>query len=210
MATQGKRKRFRSHLILAAVATLSVSRLSADEPRGAGIFVEDPQTKAETRIEATLMAGYEAQGVAASIFTAGLAKPKVVWNFGGAHAETRLPVQPVFRFRFDPKANASAQDPAEIMAMMMGGGPPLPATARNPDDFTLLVLDVGAESRELTTSTSKTGATKPKNASVAVVVEKVAPNDFRVRTKLPLTAGEYGFLYRGSDGQGKIWAFGVD
>lgn len=198
------------YLIVIAVAALSVERLSAAEPGAAGIFVEDPQTKTETKLEATLMAGYEAQGVAASIFTAGLAKPKVVWSFGGAHAEPRLAAQPVFRFRFDPKANTPPQDPAAMMAMMMGGGPALPPSAKSPDEFVLLVLDVGADARELTTSTSKTGAAKPLNASVVVVVEKVAPNDFRIRTKQPLAAGEYGFLYRGSDGQGKIWAFGVD
>lgn len=201
--------RFLLYLMVIAGASLSVGRLSADEPRAAGIFVEDPQTKTEMKLEATLMAGYEAQGVAASIFTGGLAKPKVVWSFAGAHAEARLPAQPVFRFRFDPQANTRAQDPAAMMAMMMGGGPALPPSAKRPDEFVLLVLDVGSEAREVTTSTSK-GLSKPVNASVAVVVEKVAPNDFRIRTKQPLAAGEYGFLYKGADGQGKIWAFGVD
>jgi hypothetical protein len=197
-------------LFLIAVATSSVARLSADEAGTAGIFVEDPQTKAETKLEATMMANYDVNGVAASVFTAGLAKPKVVWEFGGARAEPRLPAQPAFRFRFDPKANPSPNDPAALMAMVMGGGPSMPPNAKSPEDFILLVLDVRAEARELTTSTSKSGQNKPKNAAVPVVVEKVAPNDFRIRTQQALAAGEYGFFYRHSDGQGRIWAFGVD
>jgi hypothetical protein len=200
-------------LTLTAVAVLAPGRLPAEDAASAGIFVEDAEGKAETKIESTMMADYAAQGVAASVFTGGLAKPKVVWRFGGARAEQRLPAQPVFRFRFDPKGGMNAmnsQDPAAIMAMVMGGGMALPPSAKGPEDFLLLVLEVREEAREITTSTSRSGANNPKNATVALAVEKVAPSDFRLRPKQALAAGEYGFFYKGSDGQGKIWAFGVD
>ena len=213
MTSNWNRKRRWPRLVLTAMATLSAGRLAAADPSSdsasAGVFVEDPQTNVETQLEATLMADYGTQGVAASMLTAGLAKPRFVWSFDGPRAAQRLPTQPVFRFRFDPKSNTPPQDPAGMMAMMMGGGPPMPPGAKRAEDFVLLVLDVKADARELTT-TSKAGVSKPKNAAVALVVEKVASNDFRIRTKQPLAVGEYGFFYSGPGGEGRIWAFGVD
>jgi hypothetical protein len=199
----------RHSTLLIALATLSaVQSAAAESP--AGIFVEDPQANAETKLEVTLTMDYEAQGIAKSVFTGGLAKPKLVWTYSGARAEPRLAAQPAFRFRFDAKPAANPQDPAAMMAMMLGGGPPLPAGAKSPADFMLLLLEVDGEARQVITTTSRTGASNPKNPSVALDVEKVASHDFRVRARQPLAAGEYAFFYKGSDGQGRIWAFGVD
>jgi hypothetical protein len=197
-------------LIVTAIAALFVTRLAADEAATAGIFVEDPQTQAETKLEATMTMDYQAEGIAKSVFTGGLAKPKLIWTYGGGRADQRLPAQPLFRFRFDAKASRNAQDPAAMMAMMMGGGPALPAGAKTPTDFLLLALEVDADTRRVVTKTARNGAANPQNATVELAVEKVAADDFRVRVKQPLAAGEYGFYYRGPDGQGRIWAFGVD
>lgn len=117
------------YLIVIAVAALSVERLSAAEPGAAGIFVEDPQTKTETKLEATLMAVRGPGGRRVDLHR-GVGETEGGLEFGGAHAEPRLAAQPVFRFRFDPKANTPPQDPAAMMAMMMGGGPALPPSAR--------------------------------------------------------------------------------
>jgi hypothetical protein len=50
---------------------------------------------------------------------------------------------------------------------------------------------------------------RPSKDAVDVTVEKVGPELFRVKTKSPLTAGEYAFVLN-QPGIGMVWDFGVD
>jgi hypothetical protein len=192
---------------LAAAAALWAGRLWAGE---AGIYVEAPEGKTETKLEATTTSGQESKGVAKTMLTGGLAKPKMVLAFDGARADLRLGAQPAFRFRFDPQQGKNSQDPAAMMAMMMGGGPDMPMGAKRPEDFDLVVLEVRPDSRAITAAMLNSGETKPKNATVAFAVEKLGANDFRVRPKQALAAGEYGFYCHAAGAGGRIWSFGVD
>lgn len=228
----------RSHLPKLALLALSAAMLPPLVPRPAGARAMPPAEEAArasppepglylvsaegdapgglVRLRQRMPDDYHQSGTIGMTLTRGLAPARMHVVLAGARAEVRTPAaRPEFCFRFGENAGKApaSDDMTAVMAAMQGffGDAP-PWNATRPEDFQLVRLSVEGETRKAETGSvgGLKGASGKSRDAVGFDVEKAGPHEFRVRTKQPLTPGEYGFYFSGQGPGARIWDFGVD
>lgn len=205
------RRRMGEVLVLASLGLAQTGPAARADERAPGIYagkVGEAESKAE-RIDPG-RAETQVKGVAKTMLTGGLLKPKLAQAIGGAQATLRLSPDAVFYFQFDPRSDAPMGQPADLasaMEMMGRMNQGMPLGAKKPDEFSLVRLEVKTEERVLVMAMGG----KVKNA-VSCAVERTSPFSYRIVPAKPLLAGEYAFVHRvqGGGGDGMVWEFGVD
>jgi len=135
-----------------------------------------------------------------SMFTAGLAKMHMIVEMAGAHSPVQLP---------DPNSPFYVYvQPSNLFNMMQ-------PTSVN--DYTLVLLDVKGENRELSVMASGAGGSQmgpdPQH-TVSFANTKIADGIYKVTPRAALAPGEYCFA-SSVNGQplymsgGRVWDFGI-
>ncbi len=169
----------------------------------AGIYVYDEKAADHkmTMLEPTLYDQEKVQGLAATIFTMGIAasRIKVLSAIRNAHSNVRV-TDPgaVFYFYFE-RLSAGLSDTSG----WFGG-------TSTPNEYSLLRLNVKKDSREVITSNGLSGGTDRK-ANVVFTYTKLQPGVYKVTPSEPLQKGEYAFvLPSGTAGARHVFDFGVN
>jgi len=151
-----------------------------------------------TVLERASYQGAKSDGVFTSAMTHGIFKAKTKESINGAHASIKVTqASPVFYFYFDDKQ-------AGLGKTYFGVG-----NLSNPNQFTLLKLDVNKNSRESTVGRfSMWGSSSGTDAKAAIPIksERIRPGLYKVQV-LDLKSGEYCFV--ASSNMGVQSAFGV-
>lgn len=195
--------RVRTKLVLAIAvpvlaAALGVS-VMADETaaRKSGIYIQAGSTS-PTRLAATMTTDQKQSGIAATMLSGGLFKPKVMFKFGGEHGSFETAErQPTFEFVFSKEGRVVT--PSMDFEKMADQQNTL-AMGDSPKDYRLARLEEKDGDRILTSE---------KRANVAFEFTKLGPKDFTVTLKQPLEPGEYGFVESTSGGGGRLWGFTI-
>jgi len=194
------------NVVAAIVQKAATAPPDPDDPAAAhdaGIYVynEKATDHKMTMLEPTLYDQEKVQGVAATIFTMGLAvgKIKTISSVRNAHANVRVTdPNAVFYFYFE-RLNAGLSDASGLF-----GG------TSTPNEYSLLRLNVKQDSREVVTSSGFSGGTDRK-ANVPFTYTKLQSGIYKVTPNAPLKPGEYAFvLPAGTVGASHVFDFGVN
>ena len=161
------------------------------------------------RIDPTTSNQSKTGGLLGYAFTGGIASLSIKAVIPNTSARARTSrLRPTFYFYFDEATRGLSQT----------GGPSLwlsgPATAiTSPNEFTLIRFDVKKDRRETRVGSMNLAGAKSgvmDKDRIAFDYEQVTPGVFKVTPAADLAAGEYGFLYSVSAGNGPgMWGNGT-
>jgi len=153
------------------------------------------------QLEPSVSKQQKSGGFLQSAVTYGIAKIKFKAALNGRNAALQVnDRRPVFYFYFEVK-NAGLSTSSYY--------------ATNPNEFSLVKLDVKSNTREVTVSQANAFGAQSgtmDKAACAFTYEKIAPGVFKVTPQEDLTDGEYGFYNAagvGPSGGAKIFDFGI-
>jgi hypothetical protein len=193
-------------VVSAIVQKVAAAPADSDDPASAheaGIYVYDEKAADHkmTMLEPTLYDQEKVQGLAATMFTMGIAmsKIKTVSAVRNAHSNVRVTdPNAVFYFYFERLAAGLSE------ASGWFGG------TSTPNEYSLLRLNVKPDSREVVTSSGLSGGTDRK-ANVPFTYTKLQSGIYKVTPSAPLQKGEYAFvLPTGTVGASHVFDFGVN
>jgi len=190
-------------VLLIAIPVLAADlggRLLAEETavKKSGIYIQ-AGSASPTRLTVTMTTDQKQSGVAATMLTGGLIKPKVSFTFGGEHGSVETADrQPTFEFLFSKEGRVLT--PTMDFEKMADQQNSL-SMGDSPKDYRLARLEEKDGDRILTSE---------KSASIPFTFTKNGPKDFSVTLKQPLEPGEYGFVESNSaGGGGRLWGFTI-
>lgn len=180
-----------------AMGTVTMGAQDGKADRRNGIYLEKASADAAQLIPH--VGEMKAEGVGQAMATFGLKKPHMVTRLRDDRADVRTSATPSFLFVFgvQPSPADVMANPALAQTAMNG----MPMNARNPKDFSLLLLAPNDGDRIYDSG---------KSHQVKLVVETLGPHAFRVHPASALESGEYGFSVLQNGTAGQIWDFGVD
>ena len=192
-------KSFVSAAVVAALAwSGSPSAEQSPAPAGTlgrGIYLEGAE--APDQLQATMTMESRTSGTMKAVFGG---RPSIVLILSGTAGARRIATtEPSFRLVLTGSGMPKL-DMANLESMAMNMNAPSPM-AKQPKDFGIARLTVVDDSRELDL----------KKGRVALTVEKIEKDVYRLKPAKPLEPGEYTIFFEvGGTATGQLWDFGID
>lgn len=190
---------------VAAAMSMDAADPAVPHPPGVYLLV-DGTAPVMTRIDATVSNQAKTGGFLGYALTSGIASMSIKASIPGESARTNTTsVRPIFYFFFDE----SNPDNGRQGATWSSG---TNATVTSPNEFTLVKLDRKKGRREARVGSVNIGGAKTgvmDKDQIAFDYDRVRPGVYKATPRVPLGAGEYGFMYAITGGGGGGFAGGA-